>query len=325
LSDFKVLLTRHLPEAVEAAFQAQFDVRLNTSDMPLTQQELRNALLHYDAICPTVNDRIPAKLFNKIESPRTRIIANFGVGFNHIDIAAANAKGITVTNTPDVLTDATADLAMTMLLMVARRTGEGERQLRSRQWTGWFPTHLMGNMVSGKTLGIIGMGRIGLAMAHRANKGFGMKILYQNRHPLSADKLGDLEAAYFDSLDAMLAHCDFLSLHCPGGENNRHLLNDRTLALLPKHAYVINTARGDVIDEAALIQALQSGAIAGAGLDVYEKEPAVAEALIKMENVVLLPHLGSATHETRFAMGMRVLDNLKAFFEGKNVPDLVSP
>ncbi len=325
MSDIKVLLTRHLPEAAEIEFQSHFDVTLNPSDAPLSKQQLQEALRNYDAICPTVTDKITADIFQEVSSPRTRILANFGVGYNHIDIAAAHARGITVTNTPDVLTDATADLAMTILLMLARRAGEGERQLRSRQWSGWFPTHLMGNMVSGKTLGIIGMGRIGLAMAHRASKGFGMKILYHNRRPLSSERLGDLQADYFENLAAMLAQCDYLSIHCPGGEKNRHLLNAETLAQLPRHAFIINTARGDVMDESALIRALQTGAIAGAGLDVYEQEPSVPQALMAMENVVLLPHLGSATHETRLAMGLRVLENLKAFFDGRKVPDQVNP
>jgi len=325
LSDIKVLLTRHLPDEVEAAFQEHFDVSLNPSDTPLADDQWRDALQNFDAICPTVTDNIHADLFQGISSPRTRILANFGVGFNHIALSAAGKLGISITNTPDVLTDATADLAMTILLMLARRAGEGERLVRSKQWSGWYPTQLLGTMVSGKTLGIIGMGRIGLATAQLASKGFGMKVLYHNRKPLHAEVQGDLQAEYCGSLEAMLSRCDYLSLHCPGGDATRHLLNADTLSLLPKHAFVINTSRGDVIDEDALIAALQNGAIAGAGLDVYAREPEIPASLLAMENVVLLPHLGSATLETRTAMGLRVLNNLKVFFAGDTPPDLVSP
>lgn len=321
----KVLLSRHLPDEVEKAFTDNFDVTLNQSDIPLTEAQWIDAFASFDVICPCVIDQLGKNLLQKIDKPRTRLLANFGVGYNHIDIATARVKGIAVTNTPDVLTDATADLAMTLLLMLARRAGEGERQLRAGAWTGWYPTHLMGSMASGKTLGIIGMGRIGLAMATRASKGFGMDILYHNRRPIPKESLGKIKAEYFQNLEEMLPQCDFLSLHCPGGESTRHILNAASLSKLPQHAFVINTSRGDVIDEPALIQALQEKTIAGAGLDVYSREPVIPPEFLTMENVVLLPHLGSATRETRIAMGMRVLNNVKAFLAGKNPPDLVTP
>jgi lactate dehydrogenase-like 2-hydroxyacid dehydrogenase len=317
----RILVTRQWPAAVEQALQSRYDVTLHRD--PLDQQQWRNALQEYDAICPCVADRVPAELFVGLK-PRTKLLANYGVGYNHIDLAAAKAQGITVTNTPDVLTDATADLAMTLLLMLARRVGEGERQLRRGEWKGWFPTHLMGTMVTGATLGIIGMGRIGLAMAAKAHYGFGMKILYHNRSRVSDPAIDGIQADYCADMTDLLKRADFVALHCRGGPDTRHLLNAQRLALMQPHAFLINTSRGDVVDEAALIAALKAGRIAGAGLDVYEKEPAVPAELAAMENVVLLPHLGSATLETRTAMGMRVLKNVDAFFTGHEVPDRVA-
>ena len=316
----RILVTRQWPAAVEQALQERFDVTLQRA--PLDVPQWRQALQDYDAICPCVADRITSDLFMGIK-PRTRLLANYGVGYNHIDLAAVKAQGIVVTNTPDVLTDATADLAMTLMLMLARRAGEGERQLRRGEWQGWFPTHLMGAMVTGATLGIIGMGRIGLAMAAKAHHGFGMKILYHNRSRVSDPAIAAMKAEYCADMTDLLKRSDFVALHCRGGPDTRHLLNAERLALMQPHAFLINTSRGDVVDEAALIDALQAGRIAGAGLDVFEKEPAVPAALTALANVVLLPHLGSATLETRTAMGMRVLKNLDAFFAGKDVPDRV--
>ena len=314
----KVLITRQWPEQVMEAMQQSFDV--TRRNMPLTNQEWQQALQNYDAICPCVSDRLSADIY-PANNLRTNILANYGVGYNHIDIAAAKARGLTVTNTPEVLTDATADLAITLLMMLARRAGEGERQLRAGEWSGWYPTHMMGTMITGATLGIIGMGRIGQAMAGKAHFGFGMNILYHNRRPVTDTGIAAINAEFCEDLSAMLGRCDFVALHCPSGPATYHLMNSERLAQMQSHACLINTSRGDVVDEAALIQALKTGVIAGAGLDVYEKEPAVPAALRQMENVVLLPHLGSATLQTRVAMGMRVLRNLDAFFSGKEVPD----
>lgn len=317
----RILLTRRWPAEVERQLAARFDVTLNTSDEPLDAAALRQALHHFDALLPTVSDRIDAAVLD-VDAPRARILANYGVGYSHIDLGAARARGIVVTNTPGVLTEATADLAMTLLLMAARRAGEGERELRAGRWSGWRPTHLVGSQVSGKVLGIVGMGRIGLAVARRAHLGFGMKILFHNRSRVDAARLGELPARQCE-LDEVLGRADFVSLHCPGSVENRHLIDARRLATMQAHAFLINTARGEVVDEAALAQALRTGRIAGAGLDVYELEPQVHPELLQLENVVLLPHLGSATSETRIAMGMRVLDNLRAFFAGRPPPDQV--
>ncbi|KAF0115935.1 MAG: glyoxylate reductase [Rhodobacteraceae bacterium] len=318
----KVLVTRRWPQAVEAQMAATFDVDLNTADNPLSQADFRDAMNRYDAILPTVTDKLPAAVFDT--SPRTRILANYGVGFAHIDTEAAKSRGIAVTNTPDVLSECTADIAMTLLLMVARRAGEGERELREGRWTGWRPTHLIGTKVSGATLGIIGFGRIGQAMAQRAHFGFGMKILVQNRSPVSPEVLARYNATQVPTIEDLLPESDFVSLHCPGGTANRHLINARRLDLMKPTAYLINTARGEVVDEHALAQSLWFGTIAGAGLDVFEREPSVPDALLNADNLVLLPHLGSATRETREAMGFRVLENLTAFFEGRTPRDRVA-
>ncbi len=319
----RVLVTRRWPQAVETKMAEVFDLTLNTSDRPLTEPELKDALGQYDAVLPTVTDRLPAAVFDRA-STRTRILANYGVGFAHIDTAAAKERGIAVTNTPDVLSECTADIAMTLLLMVARRAGEGERELREGRWTGWRPTHLIGTKVSGATLGIIGFGRIGQAMAQRAHFGFGMKILVQNRSPVPAEVLARYNATQVPTIEDLLPDCDFVSLHCPGGAANRHLINARRLDLMKPGAFLINTARGEVVDEHALAQSLWFGTIAGAGLDVFEREPSVPDALLNADNLVLLPHLGSATRETREAMGFRVLDNLTAFFDGRTPRDRVA-
>lgn len=319
----RILLTRAWPEAVEDALARRFEVTRNEGDLPLGPDRLKAALGEYDAILPTVTDRLGPEVFDR-PGIRTRILANYGVGFAHIDVAAAARAGIVVTNTPDVLSDCTADLAMTLLLMVARRAGEGERELRAGHWSGWRPTHLVGTKVSGKTLGIIGFGRIGQAMAARARGGFGMRILVQNRSALAPEVLAAHGAVQVPCVEDLLPACDFVSLHCPGGDANRNLLNAERLALMRPGAILVNTARGEVVDEAALAAALHARRIGGAGLDVYAEEPVVPEALLTAPNSVLLPHLGSATRETREAMGMRVLENLEAFFAGNPPSDRVA-
>lgn len=319
----RVLVTRRWPDAVEAKMAQAFDLHLNASDTPLSQADLRDAMGQYDAILPTVTDRLPAAVFDG-SATRTRILANYGVGFAHIDTDAARSRGIAVTNTPDVLSECTADIAMMLLLMVARRAGEGERELRDGRWTGWRPTHLIGTKVSGATLGIIGFGRIGQAMAQRAHFGFGMKILVQNRSPVPPEVLARYNATQVPSIEELLPQCDFVSLHCPGGAANRHLINGPRLDLMKPTAFLINTARGEVVDEHALAQSLWFHTIGGAGLDVFEREPSVPDALLDADNLVLLPHLGSATRETREAMGFRVLENLTAFFDGRAPRDRVA-
>jgi lactate dehydrogenase-like 2-hydroxyacid dehydrogenase len=318
-----VVVTRRLPAAVEEAVAKDFDARLNREDRPLTTADLQEALRTADGLLPTVTDKITAEVLN-VEPLRARIIANFGVGFNNIDVAAAKARGIAVSNTPDVLTDATADLAMTLLLMVARRAGEGERHVRAGHWTGWRPTHMLGRMVSGKTLGLIGMGRIARVVAKRAHHGFGMRVLYTDPYPPPPEVVKELGAEQRATVEEVLAQSDFVSLHCPATPETRHLMNKVRLAKMKPSAYLINTARGDVVDEQALVEALTKGWLAGAGLDVFEREPQVSASLLSMENVVLLPHLGSATEETRIAMGMRALENLRLHFAGSPLRDRVA-
>ncbi len=317
-----VIVTRRLPEAVEREIAKDFDATLNPEDRPLGPDGLRRALQAADAVLCTVTDRLTAEVLD-VEPRRTRLLANFGVGFNHIDIEAAKQRGIAVSNTPDVLTDATADIAMTLLLAVTRRAGEGERHLRAGAWTGWRPTHMLGTQVSGKTLGLVGMGRIARAVAQRAHHGFDMKVIFHDPYPPPADVARGLGAEPRESLEQVLEEADFVSLHCPATPETRHLMNAERLARLKPGAYLINTARGDVVDEAALVAALRSGRLAGAGLDVFEREPQVSPELLAMENVVLLPHLGSATRETRIAMGMRALENLRLFFQGRPLRDQV--
>lgn len=318
-----VVVTRRLPEAVERELMRDFETRLNPEDRPLGAEGLVEAMRSADAVLTTVTDKVTAEVLSA-EPRRARIVANFGVGFNNIDVEAAKARGVAVSNTPDVLTDATADLAITLLLMVARRTGEGERHLRGGHWTGWRPTHMMATHVTGKTLGLVGMGRIARAVAKRAHHGFGMKVIYHDPFPPPADVAAALGAEPRAELDEVLREADFVSLHCPATPETRHLMNRERLGLMRPDAFLVNTARGDVVDEGALVEALQQKKIAGAGLDVFEREPEVTRALLSMENVVLLPHLGSATTETRVAMGMRALENLRLFFGGKPLRDRVA-
>lgn len=318
----RILVTRRWPVAVEAALSERFDVTLNKDDVALDAAQLRETLLGYDAVLPTVSDKLPATLFDG-GAIKAKILGNFGVGFNHIDVAAAKANGIVITNTPGVLTDCTADIAMLLLLSVARRGGEGERELRAGGWNGWRPTHMVGTKVTGKTVGIIGFGRIGRAFAQRCHFGFGMDVVFYNRSAIDPMEAARYGATQLPTVEDVLAVSDFVSLHCPGGAENRYLMNAARLAAMKPSAFLINTARGDVVDEAALIAALEQGTIRGAGLDVYEAEPTVPERLRALENVVLLPHLGSATEETRTAMGMKVVDNITAFFAGREPPDRV--
>ena len=322
MSKPRVIVSRRWPESVERHMQEKFDVVLNESDVPMTAEQMQAALRDCDAFCPTVSDKVDASVINT-DGLRARCIGNFGVGFNHIDLEAAKSNKLVVTNTPEVLTDCTADIAMVLMLMVARRAGEGERHVRQDEWTGWRPTHMMGTKVTGKTLGLIGFGRIAQAMARKAHFGFGMRIIFHDPYAPPAEVCNALGAQACDSAEEVLKGSDFVSLHCPGGEATYHLLNAERLKQMQSHAFLINTARGDVVDPDALVEALNNGEIAGAGLDVYEGEPAVSPALKAMDNVVLLPHLGSASLETREAMGMRVVANLDAFFAGKEPGDRV--
>ena len=319
----RILLTRRWTEEVEQYLAERFDVTINHGDVPLDAAALRAAMRDHDALCPTVTDRIDDNVLSAPER-RVRLIGNFGVGYNHIDVEAAKRLGIRVSNTPDVLTDTTAELAILLLLMTTRRAGEGERELRAGRWTGWRPTHMMGQSLSGKMLGLIGFGRIAQATARKAHQAFGMRIAYNGRHRASAGIEKETGAEFIDSVDELVATCDVVSLHCPGGPATFHLINAERLRLMQRHAVLINTARGPVVDEAALVEALAAKRIAAAGLDVYEEEPRVHPGLIALENVVLLPHLGSATVETRTAMGMRVAQNLEAFFSGRPLRDPVA-
>lgn len=320
MSKPRVIVTRRWPAAVEEALSARFDTQLNADDHPFSREELAAALRGADALCPTVTDALGADLFGPGAS--VRIIGNYGVGYNHIDVEAAREHGIVVTNTPDVLTDCTADLAMTLILMCARRAGEGERELRAGDWTGWRPSHMVGARVTGKTLGIVGMGRIGQATARRARHGFGMRIACYSRSPVPRAVLDEVQAHQVADLDELAASVDFLSLHCPATPATHHLIDARRLALMRRTAFLINGSRGPLVDEQALADALATDRLAGAGLDVYEKEPVVSDVLLGLDNVVLLPHMGSSTAETRDAMGMRVVENLDRFFAGEQPPDI---
>jgi lactate dehydrogenase-like 2-hydroxyacid dehydrogenase len=316
----RVTVTRRLPAAVEAALRERFDVTTSADDLPTTAEALQRALGQADGLLATVTDRLTAEVLAAYPL-RTRIIANFGVGYDNIDLVAARAHDIVVTNTPDVLTDCTADLAMMLILMVMRRAGEGERELRGGNWTGWRPTHMIGRRVSGKTLGLVGMGRIARAVAHRAHHGFGMQVICYDPSPPSPVELAALGAEPRSTLDALLAESDVISVHCPSTPATRGMINDVRLAQMRRGAYLVNTARGDIVVDDALIGALRSGHLGGAGLDVYRGEPHVDGRYLELENVVLLPHLGSATEETRVAMGLRAVANLDAFFSGRPVPD----
>ena len=317
-----VLVTRRWPAAVEAQLARDYDVTLNMNDQPLTPADFREAVGKFDAVLPTVTDKIGPEALD-VAKPMTKIIGNYGVGYSHICESAARDLGLTVTNTPDVLSECTADIAMTLMLMVARRAGEGERELRAGGWTGWRPTHLIGTKVSGKTLGIIGFGRIGQELAKRAHYGFGMKIIVQNRSSVDPTLLAKFDATQVNTVEELLPQCDFVSLHCPGGDANRHLINARRLDLMKEDAFLINTARGEVVDEHALTHALMFDTIGGAGLDVFDGEPKINANLIQCDNLVMLPHMGSATREAREAMGFRVLENLGDFFAGREPRDRV--
>lgn len=315
-----ISVTRLLPEAVLQALSQQFEVRINADDVPLDAEALRSEFRDADAVLCTVTDRVDAACFSQ-PGRRARIVANFGVGVNNIDLEAASAVGVVVTNTPDVLTDDTADLTMLLMLSVLRRAGEGERELRSGDWTGWRPTHLLGTRLTGKTLGIVGFGRIGSAVAQRARDGFGMRVYAWTRSPAKSAVRGVKRVSM---LEELLTNSDVVSLHVPATPATRHLIGPAQFAKMRPSAVLVNTARGDVVDENALVQALERGQIAGAGLDVYEAEPKVHSGLIKRNDVVLLPHIGSATRETRESMGMRALTNLQAFFSGSPPPDRVA-
>ena len=316
-----VIVTRKLPASVETRLMELFDTRLNTTDEPMSTQQLIEAAQTADVLVPTVTDRIDREVLAQV-GPNLKLLANFGAGVDHIDLKTARARGLTVTNTPGVLTSDTADLTMALILAVPRRMSEGERMLRKGEWRGWSPTQLMGHRVYGKRLGIIGMGRIGSAVARRA-KAFGVSIHYHNRRRVDAELEGQLEATYWESLDQMLARMDIISINCPRTPATFHLLNARRLELLKPTAYIVNTSRGEVIDEAALARALEAKQIGGAGLDVYENEPAVNPALLKLENCVLLPHMSSSTLEARTEMGEKVIINIKTFVDGHKPPDRV--
>jgi glyoxylate reductase len=322
-----VVITRKLPDQVETRMRELFDARLNVDDKPMSQPELVAAVKEADVLVPTISDRIDAALIEQA-GPQLKLIANFGNGVDKIDVTAAAKKGITVTNTPNVLTEDTADMTMALMLAVPRRLAEGANVLRGDgKWAGWSPTWMLGRRIWGKRLGIVGMGRIGTAVARRA-KAFGLSIHYHNRHRVLQKVEDELEATYWDSLDQMLARMDIISVNCPSTPATFHLLSARRLALLQPSSYIVNTARGDLIDEDALVKMLQDGKLAGAALDVFEHEPAVNPKLLKLAakgKVVLLPHMGSATIEGRIDMGEKVMINIRTFFDGHRPPDRVLP
>ncbi len=319
----KVIVTRKLPDAVETRMRELFDAELNLDDIPMDVESLAAAVSRAEVLACTITDRIDGELIAKA-GPQLKLIANFGVGVDHIDVVAANARGIIVTNTPGVLTDDTADLTMGLILSAARRVVEGANIVQAGEFHGWTPTWMMGRRLSGKRLGIVGMGRIGQALAKRA-RAFGLAVHYHNRKPVGARIAEELEATYWESLDQMLARTDVISVNCPHTPATYHLLSARRLKLLQPHAILVNTARGEIIDEAALAGMLQRGEIAGAGLDVYEHEPAINPKLLKLSNVVLLPHMSSATIEGRIEMGEKVIINIRTWMDGHKPPDRVIP
>ena len=319
---FKILVTRKWPKKVEEKLLSTFDTTLNVEDKPLSEAELIEGMRSYDALLPTVTDPITDKIIST-QDRKVKIIGNFGVGFNNIDIDSAKNNKVVVTNTPEVLTDCTADIAMLLMLGVARRGSEGEFHVRKKEWSGWRPTHMMGTKVTGKTLGLIGMGRIAQAMAHKSHFGFNMKIIFFDPYFDNAEVIKKFGATKLSSIDEVLSQADFVSLHCPSTKETKGLINKETISKMKKSAYLINTARGDIVNESDLVEALKEEKIMGAGLDVYEKEPSVEKDLTSLKNVFLLPHLGSATNETREAMGMRVFDNISAFFNNKEPLDRV--
>lgn len=317
----KVIVTRKLPDIIETRMMELFDCELNLADKALTRAQMLDAVRRTEILVPTVTDKIGNEVIEAAGSG-LKMIASFGTGVDHIAFPVAQKAGIVVTNTPDVLTEDTADMTMALILAVPRRLAEGERLLREGQWKGWSPTGMLGHRIWGKRLGIIGMGRIGTAVARRA-KGFGLSVHYHNRNRVPEALEQELGATYWPSLDQMIAHMDILSINCPHTPATYHLLSARRLGLMKSHAYVVNTSRGEVIDEASLVEALSQGQIAGAGLDVYENEPEVNPKLIRIGNVVLLPHMGSATIEGRIAMGERVIVNIEAWINGRTPPDRV--
>ena len=319
----KVVVTRRLPIEVESRMSDMFDTVLRVDDTPMTQDELAHAIANCDVFVPTVTDRIDAEvLFHA--SDNLRLIANFGAGTNHIDVAVAHAKGIPVSNTPGVLTEDTADLAMALILAVSRRLVEGDRSLRAGGFTGWSPTYLLGHRVRGGKLGILGMGRIGQALARRATA-FGLDVHYHNRRRVPKGIEESLGATWHEDLDEMLGQVNFLSIHCPSTPSTYHLINAERLSKMKPDSYIINTARGEIIDEAALAAAIKAGTISGAGLDVYEQEPIPHSDLLDLPNVILAPHIGSATHESRREMGELVLINIRAMMDHHAAPNRVLP
>ena len=318
-----VIVTRKLPDAIETRMRELFDTRLNDSDKQMTQAELIEAVKVADVLVPTVTDRIDSKVIVRA-GPNLKLIANFGTGVDNIDVKTALEKGITVTNTPGVLTEATADMTMALILAVPRRLVEGVKELEADNFKGWSPNWMLGNRLQGKRLGIVGMGRIGQAVARRA-KAFGLQIHYHNRKPVHQNIERELEATYWESLDQMLARMDIVSINCPHTPATYHLLSARRLKLMKPTAYIVNTARGEVIDENTLARMLEQGQLSGAGLDVFEHEPAVNPKLFKLKNVTLLPHMGSATIEGRMDMGEKVIINIKTFADGHKPPDRVIP
>ena len=317
----RVVLTRKLPDEIETRMMELFDVQLNEDDQPLDHEALKTATSHADVLVPTITDRITSDVITA-GSPKLKMIANYGAGVDHIDLASARERQITITNTPDVLTEDTADMTMALILSVPRRLCEAERALRSGQWQGWSPTWLLGHRINGKRLGIIGMGRIGQAVAKRA-RGFGLSIHYHNRNRLHPETEAEFEATYWESLDQMLARMDIISVNCPHTPATYNLLSARRLRLIQPHAYLVNRSRGSVIDEAELTRLLKEKKIAGAGLDVYENGPNISPKLLELENAVLLPHVGSATLEGRVDMGEKVIINIKTFIDGHRPPDRV--
>ncbi|MCG8357692.1 MAG: D-glycerate dehydrogenase [Kiloniellales bacterium] len=316
-----VIVTRRLPDVIETRMMELFDTRLNDADEAQSQAQMVDAVKQADVLVPSVTDRIDVGVLSQA-GPRLKLIASFGTGVDHIDLKTARQRGITVTNTPGVLTEDTADMTMALILATPRRLTEGERLVRSGEWNGWSPTSMLGHRISGKRLGIIGMGRIGQAVARRA-RGFGLSIHYHNRRRVHPDIEAELEATYWESLDQMVSRMDIISVNCPHTPATYHLLSARRLKLMQPHAYIVNTSRGEVIDENALTRMLEAGDLAGAALDVFEHEPAVNPKLLQLDNVVLLPHMGSATIEGRIAMGEKVIINIKTFVDGHTPPDRV--
>ena len=318
-----IIVTQKLPEAIETRMMELFNTTLNHSDEPMTKAQMIDAVKRAEVLVPTLTDRLDSSVLAHA-NPNLKLIANYGTGVDHIDVEAAYARGITVTNTPGVLTEDTADMTMALILAVSRRLAAGERLARSGEWSGWSPTTMLGRRITGKRLGILGMGRIGTAVARRA-RGFGLSIHYHNRRRVHESLENELEATYWDSLDQMLARMDIISVNCPHTPATFHLLSARRLKLLRPDATIVNTSRGEVIDEAALTRMLRNDEIAGAGLDVFEHEPAINPKLRELENVVLLPHMGSATIEGRIDMGEKVIINIKTFADGHRPPDRVLP